>query len=440
MDIVWREKNDPAIYEAARTKRLFNAQVPDRYPLAIAFVESDIHIVDAVRLAIDQKCQISVRAGGHSFPAWSVCENAILVDLGNFSEIVMDDETGVVGVTPATTSRKLNEFLSVKGRIASVGHCPDVGLGGFLLAGGLGWNSRNWGWACEQIVAVDVVTPGGELLRADREKNTELFWAVRGGGPAFPGIITRFYLQTRPAPRRILSSVYVYPVTHCGEAFSWILDIGSELRGNIEISAVATYVPEQETPCLIIKMMAFGDEEESVKQLQRAENSYPPGSLSHSFCQETTLQNEFDNMEIAFPSNHRYCVDNAFLRNDIDVAALLQTAFTTLPSKKSMVLWNFMMPRSQRELLDMALSIQSNHYCAVYAIWEDESEDGYCRSWVQTIMRGLETHSIGSYVGEYDFQARACNVWGAEQYERLKHIKQKWDPHNRMCPCPGLRL
>lgn len=81
------------------------------------------------------------------------------------------------------------------------------------------------------MVAIDVVTADGQLVRADANTNEDLFWAARGGGPAFPGVVTRFYLQTQPAPKVMRSSVYVYPLEQYKTALKWALKVlfGSEL-------------------------------------------------------------------------------------------------------------------------------------------------------------------------------------------------------------------
>jgi FAD/FMN-containing dehydrogenase len=84
---------------------------------------------------------------------------------------------------------------------------------------------QGWGWACEQIVAIDVVTAEGHLLHADKDQNSELYWAARGCGPGFPGIITRFHLQTRPASKVMRSSAYIYPVSEYKKAFDWVLQV-----------------------------------------------------------------------------------------------------------------------------------------------------------------------------------------------------------------------
>lgn len=142
LSIVWRDRADPKVYEEARVGRLFNGLRPTRYPLAIVFAKTEPDIVDAVKLAIEKKCCISLRSGGHSYAAWSVRDNAILVDLCEYSEVVLDQSTGIVRVSPSMTGKDLISYLSTKGRTFPAGHCPGVGLGGFLLGGGMGWNSN----------------------------------------------------------------------------------------------------------------------------------------------------------------------------------------------------------------------------------------------------------------------------------------------------------
>ena len=125
--------------------RIFNTiQDPNRLPRAIITPTHPSHIQAAVRLAAAENCQVSVRSGGHSWAAWSVRADAILLDLADLhgGEIVYDDASGVVSCGPAVTGRVLNRWLEAKGRFFAGGHCPDVGLGGFLLQGGMGWNCK----------------------------------------------------------------------------------------------------------------------------------------------------------------------------------------------------------------------------------------------------------------------------------------------------------
>lgn len=189
----------------------------------------------------------------------------------------------------------------------------------------------------------------------------------------------------------------------------------------------------------MIILLALSDDEDLVEKLLRsAEDSRPNGALSASVCQETSIQREYDNKAKAYPTGRRYKVDNVFLLNDVDIVSSLKPAFTTLPTRQSLSLWSSMRPRSNRPLTGMALSMQSDHYLAVYTIWEKEADDARYGSWLSSVMGQLEPQSVGSYLGEHDFQARPSKCWGTEEYQRLEEIKRKWDPDNRICGCLGL--
>lgn len=191
--------------------------------------------------------------------------------------------------------------------------------------------------------------------------------------------------------------------------------------------------------CITIVLLATGDDEEALKVvLQRAEESHPTGMVDHWFCQETSLPREFENKAKSYPENHRYCVDNVFLKNDVDVATVLEPAYMTLPTRKSLALWSSMTPCSRRELPDIAVSLQSDNYFAVYCVWELESEDPRCKSWVNDIMTEVGRNSVGAYLGEFDFQARPSKFWGDAEREKIIDVRRKWDPVGRICGCLGL--
>lgn len=437
--VIWRDTARPEDYEKVRTSRLFNGIVPKRYPTGILFAKTEDDIVCAMKLALERKLRLSICAGGQSYPAWSVRDDALLLDLGEYSELVLDQKTHIVRLSPSTTGRELDKYLLANGRAFPGGHCPDVAMGGYLLGGGMGWNTNNWGWACESVVGIDVATANGQLVRADANTNEDLFWAARGGGPAFPGVATRYYLQTQPAPKVIRSSVYVYPLEHYKTALNWALEIASTLENTIELTAVGSYHEGIQDPCTMIILLALSDDKTLVEKLLRsAEDSRPNGALSASVCQETNIQREYDHKAMAYPIGKRYKADNVFLRKDVDIVSLLEPVFTKLPTRQSLSLWSSMRPRSNQPLTGMALSMQSDHYLAVYTIWENEADDAQYGAWLSSIMEQLEPQSVGSYLGEYDFQARPSKCWGTEEYQKLVEIKRKWDPDNRICGCLGL--
>jgi len=127
--LIW---SDEAKFDEAVYGRLFNHCKPSRRPLAVVNANTVDHVKEAVKLANELGCQISVRSGGHSWAAWSVREGSILIDLGGLDILSYDEESGIVIASPAVTAERLDSFISPKGRIFNGPHCPTVGLGGFL--------------------------------------------------------------------------------------------------------------------------------------------------------------------------------------------------------------------------------------------------------------------------------------------------------------------
>jgi len=92
-----------------------------------------------------------------------------------------------------------------------------------------------------------------------------------------------------------------------------------------------------------------------------------------------------------------------------------------------------MAPTSRRKLPDMALSMQSDHYFALYTVWEDEGDDVRCLKWVRDIMKDVEKHSEGAYLGDSDFQVRRTKFWSDENAKRLMRIRRAQDPKGTIC-------
>lgn len=141
------EAPEKAFYDAV-WGRVFNHRRDSRLPRAVIYANTVAHVQAAVRIAASEGCNLAVRSGGHSWAAWSVRDDTILVDLSQLKDGIDDEQfaydeaTQVVECGPATTGRVLNGWLRERGRFFPGGHCPDVGLGGFLLQGGMGWNTK----------------------------------------------------------------------------------------------------------------------------------------------------------------------------------------------------------------------------------------------------------------------------------------------------------
>ncbi len=160
-----------AVYENVRRGITWNQLTPARYPRLIMQAATEQDVVEAVLFARAHGMKIAVRGGGHSWVGFSLRDESLLIDLGRFKKFSIDPEARLATIQTAVTGRELNSRLSAHGLAFPVGHCSSVPLGGFLLNGGLGWNSNTWGPACFSIVAANVVTADGRLVVANNEQN-----------------------------------------------------------------------------------------------------------------------------------------------------------------------------------------------------------------------------------------------------------------------------
>jgi FAD/FMN-containing dehydrogenase len=423
-------RDDPR-FEPARTDRIFNRRLPTRVPAAVLKVAGEQDVVRGVRLARERGWKVAVRSGGHSWAQWSVREDALVLDLGALQEIGYDPESGIATAGPAVKGGEtLGPFLEARGRFFLGGHCPTVGIGGFLLQGGQGWNARGWGWAAEYVVAVDVVTADGELVRADAEHNSDLYWAARGAGPGFFGVVTRFHLQTRPAFGHLAQTVHVYPLAEFDEVMTWLHHAHHHVADTVEIVALTKTGPEfGPDPVLLVTAVALVDD------AAQADAALAPFRTSPALdravmvvdAQPTTMSEQRARQLRDNPEAHRWAVDNAWLSGPAqEVVPAMRAAYTTQPNDKAFTIWFSMAPL--RELPDMAFSLQSEIYLASYVLWDDPADDARNQAWLAGVMAELEPVTVGQYLGDGDLSRRQVRFMSDDNWERLQKIRAERDP------------
>jgi FAD/FMN-containing dehydrogenase len=412
-------------YEEARVGRLFNERHPDRYPAAILFAADADDVAAGVRLA---RGSVSVRSGGHSWAAWSVRDDSLLIDLGHLNRLDYDEATGVVVAGPAVRGGlDLSPFLASRGRAFPVGHCPEVGLGGYLLQGGQGWNGRRMGWACESVVAVDVVTAEGLQLRADATQHSDLYWAARGAGPGFPGIVTAFHLQTYAAPAVMWHDTWSFHPDDAAVLLDWMHGLLPQLDRRIEPVIAATRLPGEPTLLLHTTVMADSDDEAAELLRVFADGPLAGRELGH-ITGPTSLAEECVAQAAQNPNGYRYAVDCTWTDAPADVLApLLGRLWSELDTEHSFSIWYGWAP--DRELPDMAFSVEGNVYIATYAIYADAADDEKYRTWVHERTADIARHGAGVYLGDTDFTRRQDRFLSDANYRRLEEIRARRDPY-----------
>jgi FAD/FMN-containing dehydrogenase len=430
------ERGDPG-FEAACHERVFNGRKPvERTPAAVLFAGSDQDVVDGVRLAGERGWQVSVRSGGHSWAGWSVRDDALLIDLGDMRDIAYDADTQVASARPAVKGGvELAPFLQSRGRMFTGGHCESVGIGGFLLQGGQGWNSRRWGWGAENVVAVDVVTADGETVRADAEQHSDLYWAARGAGPGFPGVVTRFHLRTYPLTP-MFHDTRTFRLDDLETVLAWLHDVLPTLDVAVEPVMAATRLRTGEVE-LLLHTTLTADSAEHADRLLRPLDATPAEPVDH-VRGPTTLQEENAAQALQNPVGHRFCADSQWTNGGAaELAPLLRRTYEELPTPHSFSIWYGWAPT--RPLPDMAFSLEANVYLATYGIWTSADEDEQHRDWVHGRHAELSSQvGEGLYIGDSDFSRRPDRFLHADHFARLEAIRAQRDPDGRFVPYLGL--
>jgi FAD/FMN-containing dehydrogenase len=315
------------------------------------------------------------------------------------------------------------------------GHCPGVGLGGFLLQGGQGWNSRRHGWACENVVGIAVVMADGALLHASEDENQDLLWAARGAGPGFFGVVTRFHLRTFPRPRAMTHDTWMFELDELEALLGWIDELLPTLDPVVEPVIAATRLPRPAgPPVLLLHTTAMCDSPDEAERLLAplAQCPIAERAISHERG-PTTIELENQAQALQNPENHRYAVDCTWTdARAPELAADLRTVWSELPTEHSFAIWYGWSPT--RPLPDMAFSIEGRAYLATYAIWPDPADDERHRDWVVSHTERLaRTVGKGVYLGDTDFTRRPDRFLSDENYRRLEEIRRRRDPDGLFC-------
>jgi len=416
-------------FEEAATSRIFNGRVPPRRPAAVLRAAHPADVAAGVRLATAEGWRVAVRSGGHSWASWSLREDTLLIDLGLLTEMSYDSATGVVTVGPAVRGGlDLDPYLAEHGRFFSVGHAPSMCMGGFLLQGGLGWNSRGWGWAAESIESLDVVTAAGELTHCSETENADLFWAARGSGPGFFGVVTTFRLRTRPRFRHLSRSTYVYPAELAVDVLTWYDAARHEVPQSVELAAVFCTLPDFDAPVVVIDGVSFDGRPASLMALGTC--PVVDEALAVTIAQPVDFAELQAGQVRANPEGHRYFVDNAYLAGPtVDVVLALAPAATSLPTAETFAVLGDLTPPMSRRPDDMALSVQTDLYFGVYVIGRDPDADAHCRLWLDATMDRVAPYSAGCYVGDVDSEFLGNAMMSQAARSRLQVIRGDRDPH-----------
>ncbi len=202
-------------YDDARI--VWNGSI-DKHPAIIARCCGVADVIDAVNFARANDLLVAVRGGGHNVAGNSVCDGGIVIDLGAMNAVRVDVAARQVRAGGGATIGDVDREAQAFGLAVPLGVVSQTGIAGLTLCGGHSWLARRHGFACDNLVSVDVVTADGRYLSASETENADLFWAVRGGGGNF-GIVTSFEFEAHPIGPEVTFCAPFYPMEDATRIF-----------------------------------------------------------------------------------------------------------------------------------------------------------------------------------------------------------------------------
>ena len=422
-------------YEAARVGACWNGRVPERYPELITLPECAEHVQDIVRYAKGKKLTIGTKSGGHSWTASFLRDGGILVDLEKMKKFNFDVTNRTAEVQPAVYGSDLNEELLKHDLFFPAGHCPTVGLGGFLLQGGFGWNSRKWGVACESVLAIDLVTAEGDLIHADASQNSDFYWAARGAGCGYFGLITKFYLRLHPLPKGIMTARYVFELENLDEVLSAVDDASGRSPPDLELSFFVSADQDGfmgRTTLAIVADALCETQEEARKALDIIHNLPPMRksikAMTYISCTVKEMLARYD--DILDNRGRRYECNN--LWTDEPVQPLLPSfheIIKNLGPAPTHLFGLWWVPVRDRP--EMAFSLEGRLYVAVYAISTEPSKDAMHSHLVVRSIDLMDRYKKGIQLADENLPAAPGKFMKTKNYVHLERLRRKHDPAGR---------
>jgi FAD/FMN-containing dehydrogenase len=422
--------DDPA-YDEARA--VFYGGL-DKRPAAIVRVANDADVARVIAEARSTGLELAVRSGGHSLVGHSVTEGGIVLDLSEMQALEIDPESRTAWAESGVTAGMYSEAAAEHGLATGFGDAPSVGIGGITLGGGVGFLVRKYGLTIDALLAADVVTAEGEVLRVDERSHPDLFWAIRGGGGNF-GVATRFHFRLFDVPS-IVGGILILPAT-TETITGWALASESAPE---ELSTIATvmkappmpFLPEAAHGKLVILGMIVhvGGGETGDRAVAPFRELAEPlaDMLKEMPYPGIYMEEEGDFHPIA--SDRTMFLD----RVDEDVASTildrLGSSDAMMAAAQFRVLGGEMarVPADATAFAHRTSKIMVN----VAALFEQVKDRPRYEDWVQAFADAIRQDDQGAYVNflEDEGEERVRAAYPGATWDRLREIKRRYDPDN----------
>jgi FAD/FMN-containing dehydrogenase len=422
---------DDSGYDNART--VFSGAI-DRRPALIARVANATDVAHVVSVAREGGLELAVRSGGHSGAGHGVTEGGIVLDLSGMRALEIDVKGRTAWAETGLTAGAYTDAAGAHGLATGFGDAGSVGIGGITLGGGAGFLVRKHGLTIDDLLAAELVTADGELVRADTETNPDLFWAIRGGGGNF-GVATRFQFRLHevgtivggmlllPATPEVIAA-FVAEAESSPEELSTIVNVmpappmpfvPEEHHGRLVVMATLAYAgPENAGESAIAPLRALAEPIADLVRPLPYPELYPPEDPE--FHPIASIRTMF--------------LDGVDLRAANAIVEHLQAATSPMAATQLRVLGGAVarVPADATAFAHRERRIIAN----VAAMYGRPEEASTYMPWVDGLAGALDQGDESAYVGFLgdEGEARVRAAYPGPTWDRLAAVKAQYDPTN----------
>jgi FAD/FMN-containing dehydrogenase len=417
-------------------RALFNAMI-DKRPRLIAACETAADVRSALDRAREDGLPVAVRSGGHSVAGQSTNDDGLVIDVRPMKSIEVDAAARRVRVGGGCTWAELDAATQQHALATTGGRVSTTGVAGLTLGGGSGWLERKHGLACDNLLAVEIVTADGHEIRADATQHQDLLWASKGGGGNF-GVVTALEFALHPVGPTILGGLLAWPgeaADQIGRAYrEWADGAPDELgSGLVMLSGPPeAFVPDhlQGQPMVAIALLWTGDDADGVDLVQVMRDLEPDLDLV-SPIPYVQLQSMIDDP----PGMRQYWSADYHASLPDEALALFIAAGNRRASPLTQHLllpWGGELARIDEDATPMAQR-GARWVTHPFATWTDPADDELNIAWVRGYRAANAPFTTGgvylNFIGDEGGE-RILAAFGTDKLARLAGIKAEYDPAN----------
>jgi FAD/FMN-containing dehydrogenase len=421
---------DPG-YDQART--VFVGGFDER-PAVIVRVADAADVARVVALARETGLELAVRSGGHSGAGHSTTEGGIVLDLRDMKALDIDADRRTAWAEAGLTAGEYSVAAAAHGLATGFGDTGSVGIGGITLGGGIGYLVRKHGMTIDNLLAADLVTADGRLLRVDEQTHPDLFWAIRGGGGNL-GVATRFQYRLHEVPTFVGGMLMLPASAELVAEFIALADAAPE-----ELSTIANVMPapplpfvpaEQHGKLAVLALLAYAGDTEAGERVLAPfkalatplvdmvkpmpypeiyppeEEDYHPTAVGHTMFVDTIDRGVADTIM------ERLQASDATMR--VAQLRVLGGAMARVPAEATAFAH-----RRSRIMVNLA------------AFYDGPEDQAVRQAWLDDFAAALRQGDTGAYVGfiNDEGEARVHDAYPGSTWERLAAVKGRYDPAN----------